>query len=223
MFLFAGRCKVSGYLSIFFFVSCANFVVTSTDRPKTMADGRLGGASASPGSDKSDETQGILKSMQTMIGTLVQKVSDMENKYEELRGKAMDEYADSVCEHSMNTAPGRVEEDACSSVPARGRGVDAHTSRADRVGTDNNQSADGCAMGGSKNTHRHTDSISESDFCITVAQNEENDVFSLLEADLDLQEKEGKPVAEKLAKVARSRFSVKLSENKLKEKLDIAT
>ena len=45
-------------------------------------------------------------------------------------------------------------------------------------------------------------------------------MFSLLEADLDIQEKEGKPVAEKLAKVTRSRFSVKLSENKLREKLD---
>ena len=43
---------------------------------------RLGGTSASPGSDKSDETQGILKSMQTMIGTLVQTVSDIENRYE---------------------------------------------------------------------------------------------------------------------------------------------
>ena len=58
-----------------------------------MADGPLGDASASPGSDKSDETQGILKSMQTVIGTLVQK-----------RGKAMDEDADSECEDSMNTA-----------------------------------------------------------------------------------------------------------------------
>ena len=45
-------------------------------------------------------------------------------------------------------------------------------------------------------------------------------MFSLLEADLDIQEKEGKPAAEKLAKVTSSRFSVKLSENKLKEKLD---
>jgi len=44
-------------------------------------------------------------------------------------------------------------------------------------------------------THRETDSISESDFCITVAQNEDNDVLSLLEAELDTQEKEGKPVA----------------------------
>ena len=60
-----------------------------------MADGPLGGACASPGSDKSDETQCILKSMQTMIGTLVQKISDIENKYEQLRGKAMDEDADS--------------------------------------------------------------------------------------------------------------------------------
>ena len=74
--------------------------------------------------------------------------------------------------------------------------------------------------GAAARTHRDTDSISESDFCITVAQNEDNDVLSMLEADLDIQEKEGKPVAEKLAKVARSRFSVKLSENKLKEKLD---
>ena len=57
----------------------------------------------------------------------------------------MDEDADSVCEDSMNTAPGRDAEDACSSVSARGRGADAHTSRADRVGTDDNQSADDCA------------------------------------------------------------------------------
>ena len=174
-----------------------------------MADGPLGSASASPGCDKSDETQDILKSMQTMIGTLVQKVSDIENKYEELRGKATDEYANSVCEDSMNTAPGKGEGDACSSVLARGRGADAHTSWADRVGTNDNQSADGCATGGSKNTHKDTDSISESDFCITVAQNDKNDV---LEADLDIQKKEGKPVAEKLSKVARSRFSVKQTE-----------
>ena len=45
------------------------------------------------------------------------------------------------------------------------------------VGADDNQSADGCARDGSKNTHRDADSISESDFCITAAQNEENDVF----------------------------------------------
>ena len=87
-----------------------------------------------------------------MIGKL--KVSDIENKYEKLREKAMDKDADSVCEDSMNTAPGRDAEDACSSVSARGRGADAHTSRADRVGTDDNRSADGCAKDGSKNTYR---------------------------------------------------------------------
>ena len=120
-------------------------------RPAKDNGGRpLGGAaSASADSDKSDETQGTLKSLQTMIGTLVQKFSDTENKYEELRGKAMDEYADNVCEDSMNTAPGRGEDEACSSVSARGRGADAHTSWADRVGTNDNQSADGCATGGS--------------------------------------------------------------------------
>ena len=101
--------------------------------------------------------------MQTMIGTLVQKVGDTENKYEELRGKAMDEDADSVCEDSMNTAPGRGEEDkntdACSRVSARGRGGDARTSGADRVGTDDHQSADGWARDGSKNTETQTLSV----------------------------------------------------------------
>ena len=80
-----------------------------------MADGPPGDASSSPGSDKSDETQGILKSMQIMIGTLVQKVSDIENKYEELRGKAMDEYADCVWALSEHS-PGRGEEDARSMI-----------------------------------------------------------------------------------------------------------
>ena len=94
VFLFAGRCEVSSDLSIFFGFLCQ--LCCHVDRPKTMADGPPGDASSSPGSDKSDETQGILKSMQIMIGTLVQKVSDIENKYEELRGKAMDEYADCV-------------------------------------------------------------------------------------------------------------------------------
>ena len=35
--------------------------------------------------------------MQTMIGALVQKASDIENEYEELRGKATDDGTDSVC------------------------------------------------------------------------------------------------------------------------------
>ena len=121
MFLFAGQCEVSGDLAIFF--GFLYQLGCHVNRPKTMADGPLGSASASPDSEKSDETQRILKSMQTMIGTLVQKVSDIENKYEELRGKAMDEDADSVCEDSMNTAPGRGEEDACSSIWARRRGT----------------------------------------------------------------------------------------------------
>ena len=99
----------------------------------------LGGARASPDSDKSDKMQGILKSMQTVIGMLVQKVCDIENKYKELREIAMDKYVDNVCEDSMITAPGIGEEDARSSVSARGQGTDAHTSQADRVSTDDNQ------------------------------------------------------------------------------------
>ena len=37
---------------------------------------------------------------------------------------------------------------------------------------------------------------------------------------LDIQEQAGKPVAEKLAKAVRNHFSVKLLEQKLKEKMD---
>ena len=115
----------------------------------------------------------------------------------------MDEDADSVCEDSMNTAQGRDEEDACNSVFGQGPRRRCTYIPGQQGRHRDNQNVDGFARGGSKNTHTDTDSISESDFCITVAQNEE------------------KPVAGKLAKVtARSRFSVKLSENKLKEKPD---
>ena len=73
----------------------------------------------------------------------------------------------------------------------------------------------GCAAGGSKKE----DSASESDFCVTL-QGPEEDVFALLEADLEKEEQAGKPVAEKLANITKNRFSVKLSEKKLKEKMD---
>ena len=98
--------EVSEDLSIFFGFLCQ--LSCHINQPKTMADRPLGGASMNPGSDKSDETQGILKSMQTMTGMLGKKVSDIENKYEKkMWGKVMDGDADSVCEDSMNTAPGR--------------------------------------------------------------------------------------------------------------------
>ena len=77
MLLFVGWFGISGDLS--FFTLCA-------DQPETMGNRPLGGASMSAESEKNGETQCILKSKQTMIGTLVQKVSDTENKYEELRG-----------------------------------------------------------------------------------------------------------------------------------------
>ena len=74
----------------------------------------------------------------------------------------------------------------------------------------------GCSAGGSK----EEDSASESDFCVTL-QGPEEDVFALLEADLEKKEDQaGKPVAEKLANITINRFSVKLSEKKLKEKMD---
>ena len=112
VFLFDGRCEVSGDLFYLFWFLVPTL---SSRRPAKDNGGRAAWrCQRECWQWQSDETQGTLKSLQTMIpGTLVQKVSDIENKYEELRGKAMDEYADSVCEHSMNTVPGRGEEEAC--------------------------------------------------------------------------------------------------------------
>ena len=118
----------------------------------------------------------------------------------------------------MNTAPGRGEEDACSSVLARGRGADAHTSRANRVGADDNQSADGWARGGSKNTQRHRlhqwkwflyhCSTKWRQRCVVYVRGRPRHTGE-----------RRKTCCRKVSK-SRSRFSVKLSENKLKEKLD---
>ena len=90
--------------------------------------------------------------------------------------RAIDE--ESVCDESMNTSPNRSEEDentdALSSVSAKGWREALSRSRADRVGTDNKQNEGYARGGGSENTHKEIDSISESDFRVTVAQNEDN-------------------------------------------------
>ena len=106
------------------------------------------------------------------MGTLVQKVTEMEKKYDEL-SKAKDS-SDSVCENmekEMYTAPGRGEEDNLSSISAASR-------REERVSTDSKKK--GFATGGSK----EEDSAGESDLCVTF-QGPEEDVFALLEADLE--------------------------------------
>ena len=144
-----------------------------------------------------------------MMGTLIQKVSDIENKYTELKSRA--KVSDSVCQidESMNITPGRDEEDeiddCLSSVSARGQ--EKQTPHVDMVGTD--EQSDGCAGGDNKNTNKESDPVSDSEFCVTVKWQDE-DVFSLLEADLKTQEQAGKPVVKKLAKVTRNLFSVKL-------------
>ena len=57
-------------------------------------------------------------------------------------------------------------------------------------------------------------------FCVEVKKVTENqDVFSLLEADLEKEEEAGPPVPEKLAKIVRNRFREKAKEQKLKDKL----
>ena len=106
----------------------------------------------------------------------------------------------------MYTALGRGEEDNFSSGLATSR-------REERVSTESKNK--GCAAGGSK----EEDSASESDLRVKF-EGPEEDVFSLLEADLEKEEQAGKPVSDKLANITYNRFSVKLSEKKLKEKMD---
>ena len=174
-------------------------------RTKTMAEFGDGTSCSSTAKTDNEDTRRLMASMKEMMGTLVQKVTEMEKKYDEL-SKAKDS-SDSVYENAekeMYTAPGRGEEDNLSSISAASR-------REERVSTDSKKK--GCAAGGSK----EEDSASESDFCVTL-QGPDEDVFALLEADLEKEEQAGKPVAEKLANITKNRFSVKLSEKKLKEK-----
>ena len=171
-----------------------------------MAEFGDGTSCSSTAKTNNEDTRCLMASMQEMMRTLVQKVTDMEKKYDEL-SKAKDS-SDSVYENSekeMYTALGRGEEDNLSSISAASR-------REERVSTDSKKK--GCAAGGSK----EEDSASESDFCVTL-QGPKKDVFALLEADLE-KEQAGKPVAEKLANITKNRFSVKLSEKKLKEKME---
>ena len=170
-----------------------------------MAEFGDGTSCSSTAKTDNEDTRRLMASMQEMMGTLVQKVTEMEKKYDEL-SKAKDS-SDSVCENAekeMYTAPGRGEEDNLSSISAASR-------REERVSTDSKKK--GCAAGGSK----EEDLASESDFCVTL-QGPEEDMFALLEADLEKEEQAGKPVAEKLANITKNRFSVKLSEKKLKKK-----
>ena len=61
----------------------------------------------------------------------------------------------------------------------------------------------------------------EDSFCVEFSDSKnEQDVFSILEGDLEEEEKLGPAVDEKLSKIAKNRFQVRLPEQKLKEKLN---
>ena len=158
-----------------------------------MAEFGDGTSRSSTAKTDTEDTRRLMASMQKIMGTLVQKVTEMEKKYDEL-SEAKDS-SDSVCENTekeMYTAPGRGEEDNLSSISAASR-------REERVSTDSKKK--GCAAGGSK----EEDSASESDFCVML-QGPEEDVFALLEADLEKEEQAGKPVAEKLQTLPKTGF-----------------
>ena len=94
-----------------------------------MAEAQLG-ASIRPSTEDStgDETRNILKSTQIMMGTLIQKLSNIENKMSssKVEQKRLIVFV-TMHEESMNTAPGRGQEgeinDSSSSVSDRGQEV----------------------------------------------------------------------------------------------------
>ena len=78
----------------------------------------------------------------------------------------------------MNAALDRGGEDETSDSLSNvwARGQEEQTPHADRISTDDNKS-DGFARGGSKNTHKESDSVTVNDFCVAVEERDE-DVFS---------------------------------------------
>ena len=68
-----------------------------------------------------------------------------------------------------------------------------------------------------------TDSDGESNFCVEVRDEDETtddpDILTLIEEDLEVGERLGPAVAEKLETIARGRLTVRLPEQKLKDKL----
>ena len=114
-----------------------------------------------------------------------------------MRSSEVEQKSDSVCQsdESMNTAQGRGEEDdindSLSSVLARGQ--EEYTPHADRVGTDD----EWWLRWGRQQGHAHWVRLSESDFCVSI-EGQDEDVFFLLEADIEIQEQVGKPITEKV-------------------------
>ena len=119
--------EVRGAPFFFFFFFFFGFLVSRSlgrhaARTKTMAEFGDGTSCSSTAKTDNEDTRRLMASMQKMMGTLVQKVTEMEKKHDEL-SKAKDS-SDSVCENAekeMYTAPGRGEEDNLSSISAASR------------------------------------------------------------------------------------------------------
>ena len=78
---------------------------------------------------------------------------------------------------------------------------------------------------GEKSHSGEVDTDTDSEFCVVIPQTKESglkaDMLTLLAADLEQERPVGPTVNEKLAEISRSRFRQKMTESKLKNKMDI--
>ena len=191
------------------------------------------GASAETDSGETQSMQELLKSMHCMqkqMGVLMQKVTDIEHKYEEDKTSSSSEFnavsdsknddeetdtenGDVLCSQaSPADGVGVSKKGDCSSAGGESSGVQKH-------GVSVSKKGDGSSAGGESSGVQVFDTASDAGFC--VEQDEESDVFSLLEAELEVGEKLGKPVTEKLANITNSRFTTKMPFSKLEEKMTL--
>ncbi|KAK7087737.1 hypothetical protein V1264_021748 [Littorina saxatilis] len=159
----------------------------------------------------------ILKSMQTMMSQMMNKVVSLEENYNELAAKAQ------MCDDTNEESDTAVEADDCatgSGVKIRNQQTSlAGESGTQTVGESNSNSTQIQREKASEPSNtQHVDDESESGFCV-VLDSQDSDVFSQMEADLEVVEPVGMPVNEKLANITKSRFTVRMPEPKLKEKM----
>ena len=117
-----------------------------------------------------------------------------------------------------------------ATVSCEGHGLETGQALASRAGSNTSQasgaSTSRCeveSVAGRGNIDE-TASDLESGFQVDLSPETDDhdcDVLSLLEADLETQEEYGRPVHDKLARIANNRFTVKLPDGKLKEKMSV--
>ena len=194
-------------------IVCVEKTVTGRSATHAMEE-RCASASGSDNENSEVSMRTLLQTMQAQMVSLVQKVSDIEknveseNRKSNAVGDSRNETAGSEHE-SLVDGVGVCERDSMPSF-AGGESDDY------RPTPETCRSTKGeCSSAGGESS----ETASDAGFCVEEQTEEESDVFSLLESELEVGEQLGKPISEKLANIANSRFSTKIPYQKLEERM----